>query len=557
MPRDTPTTSILVRLVPIVIVAAVAVALVILVVLVSRDPDVDTVAPLLATPGRTVEIRGAHFGDSVGRLVLSGHSIPASSINSWADGQVTFTLPDTVPSGLLYVVTDRGSSRGVLLQVEEDIPSAGGREVPGAPSIDEISTTEVTIGSVITIEGRDFGRNQRNSVVEFPGVGYSVADGSSVRSYPHWSDSRIRVRVPDGVIDGFVRVVTEWGASNPVRITVARPAGVIERQRPHEIAFRYALQLDNVTVRHETEPGLPGDDDIVVILPRIVPTFEQGNIRVVHEAADGTVSRAVRAYETVRYESVTPDLSDALARTVVLDRYEVAAAIDPSRISAAYETESGFYEYYTRPLPHLPTDSDAIREIAAQLLRNRANPYRIALAAYEWTLDTLTYAATPAPVAVPDALSLQYGDDFTYASMFVTLCRASGVPARVVGGIILPTDRRAYPHYWSEVFIPAFGWFPVDPGLGDEGFPGEFPIPENPRDFYFGGLDAHRVTFQRGYDASAPTGEAVTLYEPIDPYSLQRVYLEAGAAVESVDVTWEAPRAIALYPREPMVVDSR
>ncbi len=64
------------------------------------------------------------------------------------------------------------------------------------------------------------------------------------------------------------------------------------------------------------------------------------------------------------------------------------------------------------------------------------------------------------------ALKKKRGDCTEYADLFVTLCRAKEIPARVVAGCI--AEYGANPnHHWAEVFIHKMGWIPFDPTFGD------------------------------------------------------------------------------------------
>jgi transglutaminase-like putative cysteine protease len=49
-----------------------------------------------------------------------------------------------------------------------------------------------------------------------------------------------------------------------------------------------------------------------------------------------------------------------------------------------------------------------------------------------------------------------------YAMLFAALCRAAGVPARPVWGLLF-VDKTYLSHNWDEVYINSVGWVPVDP----------------------------------------------------------------------------------------------
>jgi hypothetical protein len=83
------------------------------------------------------------------------------------------------------------------------------------------------------------------------------------------------------------------------------------------------------------------------------------------------------------------------------------------------------------------------------------------------------------------ALSTRWVNCHLGAALLSGLCRASGIPARVVGGFCLYAIGPYY-HYWTEVYLERRGWIPVDlAGL---------PLarrPEDPSwlDVFFGRLD--------------------------------------------------------------------
>jgi transglutaminase-like putative cysteine protease len=55
-----------------------------------------------------------------------------------------------------------------------------------------------------------------------------------------------------------------------------------------------------------------------------------------------------------------------------------------------------------------------------------------------------------------------WADCFTATALLVGLCRARGVPARMVRGALLYPMTPGGPHYWADVLLPPYGWVPVD-----------------------------------------------------------------------------------------------
>lgn len=110
------------------------------------------------------------------------------------------------------------------------------------------------------------------------------------------------------------------------------------------------------------------------------------------------------------------------------------------------------------------------------------------LRAIEKALSAYTYSTSPGalPQSVSDAASfLEYfltesrrGYCVHYASAFVLLARASGIPARYVQGYLVPMKGKKeiavtsdMAHAWPEVYIKGAGWIPFEPtpGYGEAG----------------------------------------------------------------------------------------
>jgi len=87
---------------------------------------------------------------------------------------------------------------------------------------------------------------------------------------------------------------------------------------------------------------------------------------------------------------------------------------------------------------------------------------------YDFVMKNLDYFGyNPGDIGAVQSLKNKGGDCTDYTDTFVTLCRASGFPARSIEGYPIDASDLAIGHNWSEVFISGYGWVPFDPTYDD------------------------------------------------------------------------------------------
>lgn len=137
------------------------------------------------------------------------------------------------------------------------------------------------------------------------------------------------------------------------------------------------------------------------------------------------------------------------------------------------EKEEGTYEKYSHNIDH-----PLIIAIRDEILSKNDNPYDIALACLTRTIKFLEYdEGKEKGYSDYQAILTGMGDCDDYANVFVTLCRACGIPAKIPsnGGIVEQVgangEKLTGSHRWAEFCLPladgTYRWFMAEPTWAD------------------------------------------------------------------------------------------
>ena len=230
-----------------------------------------------------------------------------------------------------------------------------------------------------------------------------------------------------------------------------------------------------------------------------------------------------------------------LTTTFELARKEAKSVVDPAKTRPITEAE------FTKLSAHLAPNANVvitpeIQKIAASVVAGEQNPVKQAKKLYDWVLENVTYwvkhpdTMKASPVGSSEyCLTNKCGNCTDFHSLYTALARAAKLPTRMVYGSFLKgplagQDKDQSYHCWIEFWAPELGWIPLDVAVADV-FVDDFQITEanvdlvklttadgfegpDPKmvDYYFGNLDARRVTWNIGRDLvldPAPTAGAL------------------------------------------------
>lgn len=146
---------------------------------------------------------------------------------------------------------------------------------------------------------------------------------------------------------------------------------------------------------------------------------------------------------------------------------------------------------------------EPVRALAARITAGKPDTRSKARAIYDYVIAHMAYdKATPGwgNGDTRRACEVCKGNCTDFHALFISLARASAIPARFGIGYQLPRDKhegrvKGY-HCWAEFWLPGTGWVPVDASEA-------WKDPER-RDFYFGNLDDDRFRVSFGRDVRLP-----------------------------------------------------
>ena len=174
-----------------------------------------------------------------------------------------------------------------------------------------------------------------------------------------------------------------------------------------------------------------------------------------------------------------------------------------------YEFSNNFFHYIPEKTMHkdlnkylrankLVTLSPKIRQIAQEITKGEKTTMGKAKAIYDYVFENVSYDKNIPGWGNGDTervCRLKAGNCTDFHSLFISLARASDIPAKFVIGASLPKDHegelKGY-HCWAEFYDENIGWVPIDIS--------EAWKDKAKKDYYFGTLNEDRIEFTQGRD---------------------------------------------------------
>lgn len=119
-------------------------------------------------------------------------------------------------------------------------------------------------------------------------------------------------------------------------------------------------------------------------------------------------------------------------------------------------------ESWLQPSLYVHSDDPRIQALAAQLRGGEQNAWQVVLRLERWVHDRMRPAETAVRFkSTGEILAEMEGTCSEYTVLFLSLCRAAGIPARAAAGLVVSPSGALVPHLWAEVYVGY--WMSVDP----------------------------------------------------------------------------------------------
>ncbi len=552
---------------------------------VTRRPTLSDISPEVGKPGDILVLRGDDFGEERGSgyVEICGSRITGNGYISWKNDEIRVSIPANIDSGFVYVVTHGGKSEPEFFANEEAIPiSAPENKTLTAPVIAEVSPENPSIGQTIVITGKNFGSTKENSAVYFScreqnSQAQNFTDLNSTENsatkaesenaffqlaskqegfilpsdydfdYEYWSETEIRVRVPDGTQNGSLFVATENGQTAMYPLTIKKRVG----EKNFKTRHKYLLQVEaNIS----SIKGASGSA-ITLHFPHPVAYSQQTQISISESVPKPMLLnyRGTSIFQTVLNENSGKANSSegkfSAKQTFVVECSSAETKINRDYVHAFNQKNRMLYRTYTRADEIIPANAQEVLELLPKIYSNVTNPYRRAEMIFDYMASNF-HLAEKSRRHDSDSLDLikhKRGDAYDFAVVYTALLRAAGIPARMLSGILVNADSRTQNHWWSEFYLEDFGWLPVDVALGAgmefEPFQNERHSPQ----YYFGNIDAQHIAFSLTQNVIKPSALNSNIVRIPHSFAAQSVWEESPAEIKSYSSHWSVPSVLGIY----------
>ncbi len=182
-----------------------------------------------------------------------------------------------------------------------------------------------------------------------------------------------------------------------------------------------------------------------------------------------------------QFKDIKPGEKVNIHATSIVETYDVRYFLYPENMGALEDIPQEIKDKYLNDDEKYQINSDVIQNTVKKVVGNEKNPYWIMRKLQQYLIGHLHYLMDGSWDMAPTVITNGHGSCSEYSFVFIALCKAAGLPVRYVGSTWIKKDMASMDevyHRWVEVYLPNYGWIPIDPTHSDRDLPRDqaFPI---------------------------------------------------------------------------------
>jgi sugar lactone lactonase YvrE len=221
-------------------------------------------------------------------------------------------------------------------------------------------------------------------------------------------------------------------------------------------------------------PGMVTSADLHIAIPVNRDNQELfGEPSYNYDPADIVTDRWGQKTAHFHFENLNAGETKTVEMTTKAKTWEVRYFIFPDKV--------GLLDQMPRDLSNYLEDNEkfqithpVIQQAVKSVVGDQKNPYWIVRDIFDYINANMYYEMSGGWNTAPTVISRGNGSCSEYTFVFIAMCRAAGIPARYAGSVVVRGEDASMDdvfHRWAEVYLPNYGWIPVDPSRGDQDWP--------------------------------------------------------------------------------------
>ncbi len=246
---------------------------------------------------------------------------------------------------------------------------------------------------------------------------------------------------------------------------------VIDAAKPYRLTDKRSARVEYYWALNNYGPGTLRDVALNVAIPEELP-----NQHLLSDVAfSAPPARMVR--DKWDQPCAVFDLGAANAGSKAAMTYSVGVEVSairyliiPEKTGSLGDIPRDIRTKYLADGARYRISSPYIENAVKTIVGDEENPYWIMRKIYNFVIGKLEYEMTGGWDVPEVVLERGKGSCSEYTFSFVALCRAAGLPARYQGSVVVRGDDSSIDeafHRWAQVYLPNYGWVPVDANRGD------------------------------------------------------------------------------------------